>query len=291
MRPGEPSRTAFSAARHRAVHQHAEGAAIFCDPLAVRILGEDLCIADDADIAAARPMRLFIALRSRIADDAVSAALARGVRQIVVLGAGLDTTAYRRDWPDGAAVFEVDHPATQQWKCRVLEQRGIARPPVLRFVAMDFASDSLAERLAAAGFRIDRPSVFIWLGVVPYLTRDEIAAILHFAGGLEGNSEIVFDYGTPLQTLAPAQRKAREIRERMVAELGEPWISHFEPPALHAMLRAAGFCHIEDLEASEAVPRYLPVNTSRRDGEASGGGSGEGGGGHVVHAATFGCPA
>lgn len=94
MREGEPSRTAFGAAVHRAVHQDLEHGAVFRDPLAWQILGvdRDATLADPE--ATARPrLRLFIAARHRFAEDALAAAVGRGTRQVVVLGAGLDTFA------------------------------------------------------------------------------------------------------------------------------------------------------------------------------------------------------
>src|SRR5271157_2024662 len=118
MQPEEPSRTALGAAAHRAVHQVLERGRIFSDPLAVRILGADAetTLRDAENNPARRKLRLFIAVRTRFAEDALAAAVARGVRQLVVLGAGLDTFAYRNPFGEQLHVFEVDHPATQAWK-------------------------------------------------------------------------------------------------------------------------------------------------------------------------------
>src|ERR1700712_2289527 len=156
MQPGQPSRTALGAAGLRAAHQVLDGAAIFVDPLALRILGPD---ADDlvreaqaeADPFGQR-LRWFIAIRSRIAEDALAAAVKRGVRQLVVLGAGLDTYAYRAEHADDLRIFEVDHPATQAWKRQRLTEAAIALPPTLTFVSVDFERETLADRLTAADF-------------------------------------------------------------------------------------------------------------------------------------------
>ena len=119
MQTGRPSRTAYAAARHRALHQILEGGRIFADPLAVAILGESeaaLAEAASRDPRGGR-MRLFIAIRSRFAEDALRrGGRCRGVSQLVVLGAGLDTYAYRGAMRDKLRIFEVDHPATQAWK-------------------------------------------------------------------------------------------------------------------------------------------------------------------------------
>src|SRR5689334_8184254 len=133
METGLPSLTALGAARHRAAHQVLEGGRIFHDPLALRILGSDAeTVAREADERAGG-LRLFIAARARLAEDTLAAAIARGTRQLVVLGAGLDTYAYRAPLAGGLRVFEVDHPATQAWKRSLLEAAGIAIPRALTF--------------------------------------------------------------------------------------------------------------------------------------------------------------
>src|SRR5690349_1789222 len=164
METGQPSRTAWSAARYRAAHQLVEHGAIFQDPFAVRILGvpPDELLAD----APRRAMRVFIAARHRFAEDALAAAVSRGVRQVVVLGAGLDTFAYRNSF-EGVRVIEVDHPDTQAWKRERLAETGIAIPPPVSYAGVDFEKDTLGDVL-----KLDGPAFFIWLGVVPYLTRD-----------------------------------------------------------------------------------------------------------------------
>src|SRR5580700_465352 len=140
MQSGEPSRTALAAARHRAAHQVLEGGRIFADPLAARILGEDFdAIARDAGIhPSGRRMRIFIAVRTRFAEDSLAAAVERGARQLVVLGAGLDTYAYRGQTRDRVRIFEVDHPATQAWKRQRLAEAAIPLPSCLTFAPIDF---------------------------------------------------------------------------------------------------------------------------------------------------------
>ncbi len=155
MQHGEPSRTARGAAAHRAAHQVLEGGAIFADPLALRILGEDA--GSLAREALAHPerrgMRFFIVARSRFTEDAVAAASARGTTQLVVLGAGLDTFAYRSSLRDRLRIFEVDHPATQAWKRARLAEAAIAAPPTLTYAPVDFERQTLADGLAARGLR------------------------------------------------------------------------------------------------------------------------------------------
>src|SRR3954453_4097871 len=148
MQSGQPSRTALGAAGLRAAHQVLDHAAIFTDPLALRILGPDgdAMVRDAANDASRQRLRWFIAVRSRFAEDALALAQQRGVRQLVILGAGLDTYAYRTP-PSDLRIFEVDHPATQAWKRERLAQAGIAVPPALSFVPVDFERQTLSDSL------------------------------------------------------------------------------------------------------------------------------------------------
>ncbi|MGA3033107.1 MAG: class I SAM-dependent methyltransferase, partial [Terracidiphilus sp.] len=141
MQPSEPSRTALMVARQRAAHQLLDHGSILNDPFAMKILGEDE--KDVLQFAGAHPMasigRLFTAARSRIAEVALSRAVERGVRQVVILGAGLDTFALRNSHDAlETRVYEVDHPATQAWKRERLAEAQIALPPSLIFVPVDF---------------------------------------------------------------------------------------------------------------------------------------------------------
>jgi methyltransferase (TIGR00027 family) len=186
MQTGQPSRTALGAAGLRAAHQVLDRAAIFTDPLALRILGPDAeAMVRDAETDLSRQrLRWFIAIRARIAEDALAAAVQRGVGQLVVLGAGLDTYAYRAPPSDNLRIFEVDHPLTQAWKRERLAEAAIAPPAALRFVPVDFERETLADGLGAAGFDPARQTFFSWLGVVPYLTEQAVFATLGFIAGL-----------------------------------------------------------------------------------------------------------
>jgi methyltransferase (TIGR00027 family) len=279
MQPGQASRTALGAAGHRAAHQVLERGFIFCDPLALRIMGPEAEAAiDDAKREPLkRGLRLFVAARTRFAEDALAAALARGAAQLVVLGAGLDTYAYRPNLPDRLRVFEVDHPATQAWKRERLAEAAIAAPAALTFAPVDFERETLADGLAAAGFDPARRSFFTWLGVVPYLTEQAILATLAFIAALPGGAEVVFDYSNPPESIdAPQLRAFHEALAARVAAAGEVFRSYFDTDALAVQLRALGFAEIEDLGLADIAARYFP-------GPAR---SYSGGGGHILRAAT-----
>jgi methyltransferase (TIGR00027 family) len=259
MQVGEPSITARGAAAFRAAHQRLEGGRVFSDPLALPILGPD---ADNPALAVAfeperEAVRLAVAARARFAEDAVTAAVGRGVRQVVVLGAGLDTYGCRAP-QQGARlrVFEVDHPATQEWKRDRLAAAGIAVPPSLTFAPVDFEHQDLADGLAAAGFDPGRPAFFSWLGVVPYLTPAAVLDTLGLIAALPGGSGVVFDYGEPPGALSPEQRARHEARAAWAAEAGEPFLSHFTPGQIASLAGDAGLTIAEDVRYGELAARY-----------------------------------
>ncbi|HEY6521698.1 MAG TPA: SAM-dependent methyltransferase [Roseiarcus sp.] len=272
--------TALGAAGHRAAHQVLERGFVFADPLALRILGPDA----DAAIALARerperrPLRLFIAMRSCLAEDSARRAIENGVRQILVLGAGLDTFAYRLEPTHGLRVFELDHPATQAEKRRRLAEAQIAEPAHVSYVAHDFDRGSMKAALKAAGLDPDRGAFVLWLGVTPYLTGEKVFATLGELASLPGGTEVVFDYANPPEAVeeTDARNFHREMAERVAAS-GEPFRGYFDTPELHARARKLGFSEIEDLDRAALVARYLPdLPVPPRPGP----------GGHVVRMAT-----
>ncbi len=281
MQPGQPSRTAWGAASHRAAHQVLERGFIFTDPLALRILGADAAAAvrDAAKDPSRRKLRLFIAVRTRFAEDALAAAVARrGVRQLVVLGAGLDTYAYRTSLGESLRIFEVDHPATQAWKRQRLAEAAIPAPRALTFAPVDFERETLADGLNAAGFDPAQQTFFTWLGVVPYLKEQAIFATLGFIAHLPGGAHVVFDYANPPTSSSghPEYAAAHQALAARVASLGEAFQSAFETDLLLAKLAALGFGEVEDLGPALIRQRYF----------AKPGGSSPDRGGHIVRATT-----
>jgi methyltransferase (TIGR00027 family) len=279
VQTGKPSRTALAAAAHRAAHQILEQGRIFADPLALRILGEDAeAVARQADEhPTGHRMRIFIAIRTRFAEDALAVAVERGVRQLVVLGAGLDTYAYRNPLGDRVRVFEVDYPATQAWKRQRLEEAAIPIPSSMTFAPVDFERQTLADGLAAAGFDPAQPTFFTWLGVVPYLTEEVVWATLGFISSLQNGAHVVFDYSNPPETFTEELRLSHDKRAARVAELGEAWLSYFEEDYLHAKLMTLGFSTVEDLGPREIAARYFPNRVSNAPEK----------GGHILLAATI----
>jgi methyltransferase (TIGR00027 family) len=256
MEPGRPSRTALGAAMHRAVHQTVEGGVIFADPYALQILDDEARanLAAMAEDPAHRPMRLFIAGRSRFSEETMAACVARGVRQVVILGAGLDTFALRNPHA-GVKVYEIDYPATQAWKRERLAQIGVALPSSLTFAPIDFERQSLGAALSASGFRADEPAFFQWLGVTPYLTREAIVSTLDFVAGIAG-SEVVFEYAEPFENYPVVIRANLIAVAESAAARGEPWISLFDPAEMAALMHARNFAEFEDVTRGELAVRY-----------------------------------
>jgi methyltransferase (TIGR00027 family) len=280
MQQGQASVTALGAAGHRAAHQVLERGFVFADPLALRILGSDAesAIALAKERPERRGLRLFIAMRSRFAEDSARRAIEKGVRQILVLGAGLDTFAYRLERTQDMRVFELDHPATQAEKRRRLNEAQIAEPQHVSYVAHDFESGSMTAALKAAGLDPDRGAFVLWLGVTPYLTEEAVFATLGELARWPGGTEVVFDYINPPEAVDEpnARNFHREMAERVAAS-GEPFRCYLDSAALHARARGLGFSDIEDLDRAALVARYLPdLPVAPRPGS----------GGHVVRMAT-----
>jgi methyltransferase (TIGR00027 family) len=274
MQGQEPSRTARLAAAARAVHQTLEGGRVFTDPFARRIIDEpSFALLEAANTDTKRsPSYYVVVARSRFAEDALAAAVERGVRQAVVLGAGLDTLGLRNPYAaKGLRVFEVDHPATQAWKRERLRDVGIAMPTSLVFAPVDFERDDLADGLRTSGFRAEEPSFFLWLGVVVYLTRAAVFGTLRAITGMP-EAEVVFTYSETPERLSPARRDVRDLSAKRVAALGEPWLSHFVPEELSGELRTLGFAKIEDIDFAGLVARYFDLPAATHSGA------------HIIHA-------
>ncbi len=260
MHESRPSRTAHRVAIRRAEHQLLDDPPVFTDALAMSIIGAEAAAALRAgrsrENGVARSMRAFLAVRSRYAEDQLAAAVARGVRQYVVLGAGLDTFAYRNTHA-GLRAFEVDHPATQAWKRELLEAAGIRLPAELALAPVDFERQTLREGLSSAGFRTQEAAFFSWLGVTPYLTREAFLATLDFIASTAPLGGVVFDYALKRSSLNLWQRLALDALSKRVAAAGEPFQLFFEPRELADEMQRRGFDQLEDLAVKEINARYF----------------------------------
>jgi len=263
VKPGHASQTALRVAIRRAAHQAVEVPRVLEDPISARLIGPEFARdMERAQHKVARDFRCYIASRARFAEEHLARAVARGVEQFVVLGAGLDTFAYRNPHPE-LKVFEVDFPATQQWKQGLLRRAGVEVPKNLRFVAVDFEAHPLDEELQRAGFDLARPAFFSWLGVVPYLTLEGFRATLEIVGRSAAGSGLCLDYALPPERLTPARQKIFGGLMKRLEKAGEPLRLFFTEEEIAAEMEQAGFGEIE-LTGTEELNRLYFAD--REDG-------------------------
>ena len=226
-----PSRSALMAAVARAAHLEVDQSPfLFEDVLARRLLGTE---ADDLlsyhHTNGSHPVlmgtRLVVTARARYAEDRLADAVAGGIGQYVILGAGLDSFAYRSPLAAGLVVYEIDEPDTSSWKRTVLDAVGISVPAGVRFVPTDLGTVSLIDRLVEAGFDRARPTFLSWLGVTMYLERSAIERTLRAAARLAPGSELVFDHLLPPPQRDAAGAEYASLAEPVNTANGEPWIT------------------------------------------------------------------
>lgn len=271
LKQNSPSLTAYKTAMMRAAHQILDHPKVFEDPIALRIIGTQ----GVSDIRPERRgfqsrvhsyLRSFIVARSRFVEDELSIAINRGVRQYVILGAGFDTFAYRNPHSSiGLRVFEVDYPATQEWKRQQLDAAKIPVPESLTFTPIDFESQALADQLREAGFKTDEPSFFSWLGVTMYLSQDTMMTMLKYIpSSTPPGSGIVFDYIIPPSSQNILRRLVFNLLSRKLAGAGEPWQSFYDPNSLIMDLKAIGFTQAEDIGPEQINVRYFHNRADKR---------------------------
>jgi methyltransferase (TIGR00027 family) len=255
-----PSRTALGVAWLRAAHQILDPPPrILEDPAAVALFGDGAAekLRSDAErlrTPGACGLRAHVLLRSRYAEDRLERAVARGVSQYVVLGAGYDTFIVRQPaWARVLRITEVDRPAIQEGKRERLEAVGLVVPGNVRFLSMDFEAETLAEGLRRGGVRESEPAFFSWLGVTMYLTEPAIDAVLATVATFPPGSEIVLTFAQP----GGAEHPGRPTLAERAAAVGEPWLSYFTPEALEWKLREAGFRDVEFLTPEMAAATYF----------------------------------
>jgi methyltransferase (TIGR00027 family) len=260
-----PSKTALSVALRRAAHQIYDSPVIFADPIAVAVLGATYAeqlrrTPTRLDRPFSVSLRAFLVARSRYAEDNLRLAVERGVDQYVLLGAGLDTFAYRNPYPH-LRVFEVDHPATQHWKRELLQRNSIVIPGSMKYTPVDFERQSLSTELHAAGFNRRAPAFFAWLGVVPYLTHEAFRATVSFISEQPAGSGLTLDYVQPPSVLPLLDMLAHHSLASRVEKAGEPFQLFFTPDEIAAEL--SRFHRLEDLGAPEINARYFSGRTDQ----------------------------
>ena len=269
MSQREASRTALATAYLRAAHQILDAKPfILDDPVAVQLLGEgaEQRIREAAvryQTPAALALRSLVVLRSRFAEDRLSAAVQRGVSQYVIVGAGFDTFALRQpQWANSLKVIEVDHLSSQAAKRSRIAEAGMQIPANVIFADIDFEQESLRDGLLRNGATVTKPTFFSWLGVTMYLTDAAIDATLRSMATFPEGSEVVLTFLQPPMRSPHASLEGPSRLAQRVAELGEPFVSYFDQATLKAKLLAAGFSRVEFLTPAIANSRYFEQGQS-----------------------------
>jgi methyltransferase (TIGR00027 family) len=243
----EPSFTAMWHAWMRNAHATGHRSPIFGDALSAQLVPEPV----RQDVAAlmggfsgkaADALILMAVVRYRLLADRLAAANDRGIEQFVILGAGLDTTALSLPaFAQGWRVFEVDHPATQEWKRQQLAALGWRLPANLVFAPCDFEAQKLLDALDAVGFERDRPALVSLFGVILYLTADATKTLLRELASLAPDSEVVISYSPPPGGPDPVLQEVWGKSSPKVDETGESFIGHYTASQLDQLARDAGF--------------------------------------------------
>lgn len=270
--PNRPS-SALRVAMARAVHQLLDDPVVFDDPYALEVLPSPVQSMLQKDPfqfnePVMRSLRAAVVARSRYSEDLLLNSRNMDLRQYVILGAGLDTYALRNE-DESLVVFEVDLHTTQEQKRKAIGGLSSGANSV-RYVPCDLRKDALLPCLAENGLEAQQPVFVAWLGVTPYLTREQIVETLKSLATLPEGSQIVFDYRVSPEQLPPIERAIESHAANLFAQMGEPWLSSFDPEEMSALLSSIGFTLRENLDASAINHRYF---ARRKDGlQATGAG-------------------
>lgn len=265
-----PNRTMRIAAMSRAAHAlRGEEPKLLRDSVAQRLLGyddEELLAQFDAQPLSRFPgFHLVFALRNRLVEDEVAAAAGRGPVQYVILGAGLDSFAYRSpELANEVSVFEVDHPGSSAWKRQRVAELGLPTPGRLHFVPAEFGRDDVAERLQASGLDRGKPVVASMLGVSQYLSRATLSQLLQGVATLsQAGCTLIMEYVPPLALLGPEERETLERSIAGYARDGEPWLTFVTSDDLTALLTESGFTQTAPVSHAELEQRYFQAMATK----------------------------
>ncbi|MCU1388487.1 MAG: methyltransferase [Ilumatobacteraceae bacterium] len=259
---GAPDNTAVRVALWRALHVEVDAVPhVLEDVIGLQLAAPDDDWRDRPDMhpSGTSGFRASIVARARFIEDLVLEQVDAGVTQFVVLGAGLDTFAQRRnDLGDRLTVFEIDQPGTQAWKRRRLTETGIGVPDHLRFVPVDFESgDSWWDGLVAAGFVASRPALVASTGVTMYLSKAATSATLEQLAALAPGSTVAMTFLLPMELLDEEDRPGLELSSRGARAAGTPFISFYSPEEMVALAHAAGFDEARHVSSKLLADRYF----------------------------------
>lgn len=260
---GQPSMTALTAAAARAAHLVVDAEPlIFSDPLAAPLLGDQAGPLLDHhrahgshDVLAVA--RTTVVTRSRFAEERLAAAVRRGTTQYLILGAGLDSFAWRSPLAARVRVIEADHPATQRWKQARLAEAGLPARGEVGYAGADLEAGALEAALATAGFDPGRPALISWLGVTMYLTPDAVTGTLATLSRCAAGTELVAEYFVPGDLRDDLGHRYAQLVAPFAAEQGEPWRTCLRPEEMAGLLAGHGFAVIANVRQKDTVPGQL----------------------------------
>ena len=283
MNDNQPSLTSMVTAYMRAYHSMYAKNKIFDDFLAYGLIPEDKrklieqhfaldkqlntpeneSGSDLTNILPSLTKTNFIICRARYTEDTLEKAVKQGVKQYVILGAGLDTFAFRRpDLLEQLEVFEIDHPATQVFKLNRIAELGWKHPAKLHFIPVDFTKESLENVLSrSSSYDFAAKTFFSWLGVTRYLTRDDVFATFRSITKISpSESTIIFNY-TDLDAFNPEKFPQMQRSHEFFSKIGEPVKTGFDPSTLSEDLSCLGLRLEENLNHDDIERLYFQGNT------------------------------
>ncbi|MAG33139.1 MAG: SAM-dependent methyltransferase [Deltaproteobacteria bacterium] len=270
MIAGKPSETALHTAAARAAHHRFDPEPhLLEDTAAADLLGPGaeglMKLYQDDGPWVLVENRIFVPLRTRYVEDRLHIAHREGARQYVVLGAGLDSFAFRQPMAlQDIEVFEIDHPSTQSWKMARIEELGWIVPENVHFIECDFEKGPVSVALRETEFDPSVRSVLCWMGVVYYLTKETVANTLaDLATLLADGSEVVLDYMRPWEELSPRYLELRDTMAKYLDGAGEPQISRYRRDELLRVIHDAGYAHAHTEDRQSLFERYIrPIHSA-----------------------------
>ena len=257
-----PGYTATLAAVGRAVHAESESPLV-ADHLALGLAGEAGAtlmaqMTSQLPEASRQSFGLAFAIRTRFVEDAIAAAIQEGIGQYVILGAGLDSFAYRRpELSQRLKIFEVDRAASQAWKRSRLEKMGIAIPVSVAFIPLDHETDDLRAALVDAGFDPTAPAMVSAIALTQYLAQPAIERILELVASFAARSRLMVTYVVPAGELSEMAAAGLAWTMSQAEEHGESFLSMFRPVEFDELLRRSGFSRVEEVGPRELIQTYL----------------------------------
>jgi methyltransferase (TIGR00027 family) len=213
----------------------------------------------------------FTIARTRHFDEALKQAVKSGVEQVVILGAGYDSRAFRfEDELRGVKIFELDHPGTQTRKKQLLKSSNAALPSNLALIGIDFAKQSFRKLLAEHGFRHDLKTLFLWEGVSYYLPLQAVDDVLKFVADCAPGSSVVFDYALQSFVDGDTGTYGGEQIARWLKKIGEPFLFGLEPANAQRFLTKRGLRVVSHVGPSDLERMYLTTQRNRSLGRTLG---------------------